>query len=354
MKKYFLILILAVITTACPVIPDVEYPDIFPTEVTNFEMVNSEYDDYNSDLPRTHFGHNFYFSSNRKRSGENFDIINKSAYFNLHQGEFTYEQTLNDFHPVTIPKAMWDSINTSYNELGPYSVSVNQYIADDELNWTEIFMYANDSDGDFNIKFIYYKYEENYSDGTTKDTLSSIQEIQYINTEADELYPCFFGKNIYDYDYGYHRIEINPENIESLIYCSNLEGNFNIYEVAFAYDPTVVSTLSSSESQESVKLDLNSSYDDKCAYVNGELMVFTSNRPGGMGGFDLYYSQYIDEKWSDPVNFGDSINTEYNEYRPVTLKKDGYDNNLMLFSSDRPGGKGGYDLYYIGIDQKIY
>jgi hypothetical protein len=26
-----------------------------------------------------------------------------------------------------------------------------------------------------------------------------------------------------------------------------------------------------------------------------------------------------------------------------------YQNDLMLFSSDRPGGKGGYDLYYVGI-----
>ncbi|MDA3822956.1 MAG: hypothetical protein PF450_10160, partial [Bacteroidales bacterium] len=129
---------------------------------------------------------------------------------------------------------------------------------------------------------------------------------------------------------------------------------YNIYEVAFASDSTVVSILSSKEEQESVKLDLNSSSDDKCPYINGKLLVFTSDRPGGIGGFDLYYSQYIDGKWSEPTNFGETINTEFNEYRPVTLYQDGYDNNLMLFSSDRPGGKGGYDLYYIGIDQKIY
>ena len=29
----------------------------------------------------------------------------------------------------------------------------------------------------------------------------------------------------------------------------------------------------------------------------------------------------------------------------------GYENDLMVFSSNRPGGLGGYDLYYVGIDK---
>ena len=45
-------------------------------------------------------------------------------------------------------------------------------------------------------------------------------------------------------------------------------------------------------------------------------MVFTSNRQGGFGGFDLWYSIFDGTEWSEPKNFGERINTEYDEYRP--------------------------------------
>jgi hypothetical protein len=51
---------------------------------------------------------------------------------------------------------------------------------------------------------------------------------------------------------------------------------------------------------------------------------------------------------------GEDINTEYDEYRPVVVstKEEGFLNDLMVYSSDRPGGKGGFDLYYVGIPRR--
>lgn len=80
-------------------------------------------------------------------------------------------------------------------------------------------------------------------------------------------------------------------------------------------------------------------------------MVFTSNRPGGYGGYDLYYSKYKEGKWQSPVNFGNRINTKYDEFRPIVRLEDEFKNDFMLFSSNRPEGKGGFDLYYVGIDK---
>lgn len=37
---------------------------------------------------------------------------------------------------------------------------------------------------------------------------------------------------------------------------------------------------------------LSSSADDKCPYITGNVMVFASDREGGFGGFDLWYSVY--------------------------------------------------------------
>jgi len=95
---------------------------------------------------------------------------------------------------------------------------------------------------------------------------------------------------------------------------------------------------------------LSGNSDDKCPFIFENTLVFTSNREGGFGGFDLYYSKYREGQWSVPVNFGEEINSEYDEYRPI-LFDEGVDNNrnMMVFSSNRPGGLGGFDLYFVGV-----
>ena len=98
---------------------------------------------------------------------------------------------------------------------------------------------------------------------------------------------------------------------------------------------------------------LSSQNDDKCPFILGNMLVFTSDRPGGYGGFDLYYSLYSNGLWSSPVNFGSKINSTYDEYRPIVKIVNGFKNNFMIFSSNRPGGLGGYDLYYVGIENII-
>ena len=82
-------------------------------------------------------------------------------------------------------------------------------------------------------------------------------------------------------------------------------------------------------------------------------MVFASNRNNGYGGYDLWYSVYSGSGWGGPVNFGPEINTEYDEYRPAIEEFSDSKNDLMIFSSNRPGGKGGFDLYYAGIAKMI-
>jgi hypothetical protein len=101
----------------------------------------------------------------------------------------------------------------------------------------------------------------------------------------------------------------------------------------------------------SQKVDnINSTSDDKCPMVYNKLMVFTSNRPGGYGGYDLYYSLFRDGNWSAPVNFGPKINSSSDEYRPLIGFFSNFENIYMIFSSNRPGGLGGYDLYFTGIE----
>ena len=72
-------------------------------------------------------------------------------------------------------------------------------------------------------------------------------------------------------------------------------------------------------------------------------LYFGSSRPGGFGGEDIYVSQREtpDSEWGPPVNLGPIINTLANESVPA-FSRDGH---LLFFSSGRPGGSGGVDIW---------
>jgi hypothetical protein len=243
---------------------------------------------------------------------------------------------------------MFDSVNTSCNELGPYSLGYyHKKNGKSEYIWTDLMMYACDCGGNYDIKFISSELLDN-SDSSSYE-LKAIQDIDFLNSDHNDLYPAFFGHDLYYFDYQ----GTDVAKIEKIIFCSDREGEYNLYDVSMPADSNLIQNLQSTEPVDIRKLTINSAKDDKCPYVNGKLMVFTSNREGGYGGFDLYYSVYENETWSAPVNFGEDINTEYDEYRPITLYYYDFDNSLMIFSSNRPGGKGGFDLYYVGLNQMI-
>jgi len=74
----------------------------------------------------------------------------------------------------------------------------------------------------------------------------------------------------------------------------------------------------------------------------GDFLYFSSDRPGGMGGFDLYRARLVDGAFFNPEHLGDGVNTDANELDPA-LDLSGFG---LLFSSDRDTGAGRrYDLY---------
>ena len=77
-----------------------------------------------------------------------------------------------------------------------------------------------------------------------------------------------------------------------------------------------------------------------CLSLDGKILYFASDMPGGKGGIDLYYSKIEGDNFSSPVNLGDSINSPGNEEFPVM----GMDQNLY-YSSDGLEGLGGLDIF---------
>lgn len=83
--------------------------------------------------------------------------------------------------------------------------------------------------------------------------------------------------------------------------------------------------------------------------VDGSMLIFTHRLPRNKGlegednyNEDLYVSYKAEGEWTKAMNMGSQVNTEYNDGAP-TISADG---NMLIFVSDKPGGYGSQDLYY--------
>lgn len=72
-----------------------------------------------------------------------------------------------------------------------------------------------------------------------------------------------------------------------------------------------------------------------------EVLFFSSNMPGGQGGYDIYYANIkADDAVADPVNLGEVVNTVGDEFTPF------YQEGKLYFSTDGMPGLGGLDIFY--------
>lgn len=90
---------------------------------------------------------------------------------------------------------------------------------------------------------------------------------------------------------------------------------------------------------------LNSKFWDAqpCISADGKSLIFSSERPGGQGGKDLWTAQRTtDGKWTQPKNLGEKVNSLDNEQCPF-LHPDG---QTLYFTSNGHPGMGDNDLYF--------
>lgn len=132
------------------------------------------------------------------------------------------------------------------------------------------------------------------------------------------------GKRMY-----FTRCTDNGEaNIHCMIFLSKFEGGFWTEPVSLS---------------EEVNIEVFTSTHP--AVMQGDsvtdILYFTSNRPGGRGGMDLWYSEVnFDGKATAPVNLGPVVNTVDDEVTPF------YHKNKLYFSSNGHVGLGGLDIFY--------
>lgn len=96
-----------------------------------------------------------------------------------------------------------------------------------------------------------------------------------------------------------------------------------------------------------VSFDTDSDDFDPFFLPDGRGVYFFSNRPGGFGGDDIYFVSYnkMSNTFGKAVNLGSGINTKGNEWAPITDASGKY----LIFASDGRGGFGGEDLFKADI-----
>ena len=94
--------------------------------------------------------------------------------------------------------------------------------------------------------------------------------------------------------------------------------------------------------QDKLKAPINAEFGFRhLQFINDSTIIFSSDKKGGYGGYDLYFTGIRDGKWFEPVNLGRKINSKFDEISPFVTK----DGENLYFSSNSLNSIGGFDVF---------
>ncbi len=146
-----------------------------------------------------------------------------------------------------------------------------------------------------------------------------------------EMLKTFFKKNDHE-----SAVSISPDGKSMFLFKNDFDGK-NLYLSEFRDniwgDPSRMPDPINSLSDET-----------HCSLSADEsTLFFTSDRPGGFGGLDIYLSKKkLDGTWGTPKNLGPQINTSYDEETPFIY----LDGKTLYFSSEGHNSMGMFDVFY--------
>jgi hypothetical protein len=139
----------------------------------------------------------------------------------------------------------------------------------------------------------------------------------------------------------------------SLYFSSSRPGGFGGLDIWVSQRASVHDAW---ETPQNLGPDINTSGSDTTPTVSldGHSLYFASDRPGGLGGLDLYVSRRHNKRddfgWRPPVNLGGGVNSSAAERGPAHFEDDDTGTITLFFSSTRPGGIGAEDIYASALE----
>jgi hypothetical protein len=318
-----------------------------PHKAFRLDALNSAYDDWNSCSPDGRWDLDadmeILFSSNRATSGGTFDLTPMQFGLSGRDSSFSVSGGKSSFFDSLV-----SVVNTSKDELGPsfwFPRDTFPTYLDSAGSVPLAFTYARGESGSHDIHAMIAQSTGDSIDdfwaladwkyGKTR-TLLDVELPAPINTPFDEAYATWTPR------------------VGRILFHSNRSGKYRIWEATVPLDfdgpfRWLRHATDSGVAVREIPELASSDGQERCPYLVGNTLYFVSDRSGGQGGFDVYRSRWDGSVWSTPENLGPGINSSSDEYRPFALPSDRDAASALIFSSNRPGGLGGYDLYMSGL-----
>ena len=239
---------------------------------------------------------------------------------------------------ISESKKYFDSIDDTlkFISLSKYRSNINYYI--NNTNNQLIYYIKNDS-----INRWYYQYSP-YFDQNTNKLFFTVREGGNLFDDENIVTASLSDNNFTDFK---PYITLNSENNEGTPSFSD-DGKFMVFtscEMDFKNNSCDIyySQMKDNLWSRPRKFDdnINSAFWDSQPFMYDGTLYFVSNRPGGVGGRDIYYSVIKEDgSFSKALNFRE-VNTKHEEVSPVV------NDAIFYFSSNRDNSYGGYDIYLL-------
>ena len=211
-------------------------------------------------------------NNNEGKISRKFKEVDLNKIFNLQKVIIQNKPPFN----VLSKELLSSKINSSYQE-GP--VSLNK-------KGSKLFFTRSSDKISKSKKLLLDIYESNYAN----EDFQNPKKVKLFDDEISVMHPSIDSqKNII-----YFASNIDKENQYDLYFSKiNSEGKF--------------------ETPQKVP-NINSPLNEAFPFIYKNILFFASNRQGGLGGFDIYYSKIDDEKYQSPVLLPNPINTNYDDF----------------------------------------
>ncbi len=152
-------------------------------------------------------------------------------------------------------------------------------------------------------------------------------------------------KNINNSQYNIPSISLSPDG-NTIFFVSTQKSGFgakDIYKSTKGVDGKWTT-------MENLGETINTEFDEDSPYItsDGKTLYFASKGHSGIGGYDIFKSELVDDKWSTPENIGIPINSPVDDIYYIIDKE----NTKGYISSNRNGGLGGMDIYSVCFECK--
>lgn len=134
----------------------------------------------------------------------------------------------------------------------------------------------------------------------------------------------------------------------SLYFHSNNPGGYGAADIYVSQRPSIDGPWGPPQN---LGPNINTSAGDASPFLShdGHHLYFQSGRTGGCGGADLYVSRRHNKRddfgWQPPVNLGCLVNSTVNDQQLWVFEDETTGITTLYFTSNRPGGLGGSDIY---------